>query len=55
MALKPTIFKFTINLADLNRNCFEDLSLTVTLSRPAVFVAGDRGELDLALIALTEP
>lgn len=29
MALNSTIYKFTINLSDLNRNCFETLSLTV--------------------------
>ena len=29
MALKPTIFKFAINLADLDRNQFEDLAITV--------------------------
>ncbi len=29
MALKPTIFKFAINLADLDRNRFEELAITV--------------------------
>ena len=29
MALKPTIYKAQINLADSDRNCFENLSLTV--------------------------
>ncbi|MDA1075611.1 MAG: YaeQ family protein [Proteobacteria bacterium] len=29
MALKPTIFRFTIALADGDRNCYEDLNLTV--------------------------
>ncbi len=29
MALKPTIYKAQINLADSDRNCFEELSLTV--------------------------
>lgn len=29
MALKPTIFKFTIALADSDRNCYESLNITV--------------------------
>ena len=29
MALKPTIFKFNINLADLNRDLYDTLNLTV--------------------------
>lgn len=29
MALKPTIFKFEIALADMDRDCFDTLSLTV--------------------------
>ncbi len=29
MALKPTIFKFDVSLADLDRDCYESLSLTV--------------------------
>ncbi len=29
MALKPTIYKAQINLADSDRNCFDELSLTV--------------------------
>lgn len=29
MALNSTIYKFSINLSDLNRNCFETLNLTV--------------------------
>lgn len=29
MALKPTIYKFRVNLADTNRNKFEDINLTV--------------------------
>jgi len=29
MALKPTIYKAQVNLADSDRNCFEDLSLTL--------------------------
>ncbi len=29
MALKPTIFKFDVSLADMDRNCYETLSLTV--------------------------
>ncbi len=29
MALKPTIFKFDVALADMDRNCYESLALTV--------------------------
>ncbi|GAD90318.1 MULTISPECIES: YaeQ family protein [Vibrio] len=29
MALKPTIFKFRVNIADTNRNRFEDINLTI--------------------------
>ncbi|GEM79259.1 YaeQ family protein [Vibrio breoganii] len=29
MALKPTIYKFRVNLADTNRNQFDDINLTV--------------------------
>ena len=29
MALKPTIFKFDLSLADMDRNCYESLALTV--------------------------
>lgn len=29
MALKPTIYKAQVNLADSDRNCFEELSLTL--------------------------
>jgi uncharacterized protein YaeQ len=29
LALKPTIYKFRVNLADTNRNKFEDINLTV--------------------------
>ncbi|MFT6017167.1 MAG: hypothetical protein ACI809_002939, partial [Candidatus Azotimanducaceae bacterium] len=29
MALKPTIFKFSIDLSDLGRNYYETLNLTV--------------------------
>lgn len=29
MALKPTIFKFDVALADMDRNCYESLTLTV--------------------------
>ena len=29
MALKPTIFKFDASLADMDRDCYESLSLTV--------------------------
>ena len=42
MALKPTIYKAQVELADSDRNCFESLSLTLaqhpseTLERMAV-------------------
>ncbi|MEM8767522.1 MAG: YaeQ family protein [Pseudomonadota bacterium] len=45
MALKPTIFKFVLNLADLDRSRFEELSVTVaqhpseTIERMMVRVA----------------
>ena len=29
MALKPTIFKFDVSLADMDRDCYESLALTV--------------------------
>jgi uncharacterized protein YaeQ len=29
MALKPTIYKFDVSLADMDRNCYESLALTV--------------------------
>ncbi|OBT07933.1 hypothetical protein A9264_05545 [Vibrio sp. UCD-FRSSP16_10] len=29
MALKPTIFKFRVNIADTNRNQYDDISLTI--------------------------
>ncbi len=29
MALKPTIFKFAVSLADMDRDCYESLALTV--------------------------
>ena len=29
MALKPTIYKFDLALADMDRGCYESLSLTV--------------------------
>ncbi len=31
MAIKPTIYKFTISLSDLNRNYYDSLNLTVAL------------------------
>jgi uncharacterized protein YaeQ len=31
MALKPTIYKFTISLSDLNQDYFDTLQLTVAL------------------------
>lgn len=31
MAIKPTIYKFTISLSDLNRNYYDTLNLTVAL------------------------
>ncbi|GAM68077.1 yaeQ protein [Vibrio sp. JCM 19236] len=31
MALKPTIYKFRVNLADTNQNKFDDFNLTVAL------------------------
>ncbi len=31
MAIKPTIYKFTINLSDLNRDYYDTLNLTVAL------------------------
>lgn len=31
MALKPVIYKLTLNLSDLNRHCYQDFQLTIAL------------------------
>ena len=67
MALKPTIYKFTISLSDLNRNHYETLNLTVaqhpseTIERMMVRVmaycmnAGEQLEFTKGVSAVDEP